>query len=445
MSRKAGAPVRTNLLRIDLQTRIRNAGISGASLRPKRFGTPEATCLLLAVLLLIVFLPPCQGNGRIRVLALLREGRVQSLQKFFDTDPSIEYTLVPARDGMLTDTELRKQIRLYFPRTYQGMLGYDVLMILSARYDLFTTQQDAWMHDAVADGVGGLSGSSLFSQVPGIAEAWTNGLASRAFPNEGVEVMSRGAEARMMSHRIEISEDYPEPILAVFIPLGVENVYALGDSTRLMVAREGSGILAWQVGSFPAREDFLAAWEYGEGRAMATGGKIPLGWFAYPTGISGENPYSPEILSNILYWLAETDLIDDVVVFHRMRSEISLFRTKIAVLVSLRDFVEKFGARTERIDEEMGAIEEQYSLMVAACVDHNFEEGEAALVAGLERLSQADEVAKRVKEGALLWVYTIEWLVFFSTFFVSGFLTWSLMVRRRLYRSVVTTRLSGSR
>ncbi len=399
-------------------------------------------CLLLA-LALVLLAPACQGGDRIRLLILAKEDRIPMILMFYGGDPSVECTMIPARSGVLSDSELKQQIRLYFPRTYQGLLGYDVLAILSPSYDMVTTQQDAWMHDAIAQGLGGLSESSLFSQLPGIAQAWANGLASRAFPNDAVAVIARGAEPKNPSYRIKINEAYPEPVLTVFVPLGVEDVYAYGGTTRLMIPLEGSGVLAWQIGSFPGREGYIAAWEYGQGRTMATGAKIPQGWLAYPTGVAGENRYSPAILSNMIYWIAGTDLIDDVVAFQRMRSELSLFRTKITVLASFRDFVERLGATTEGIDEEIAAVQELYSLTVASYADHNFVESEAALQAGLERLSSAEEVAKRVKDRALLWVYAVEWLVFFSASFVSGFIIWTLMVRRRLYQSVRTTRLAS--
>ena len=40
----------------------------------------------------------------------------------------------------------------------------------------------------------------------------------------------------------------------------------------------------------------------------------------------------------------------------------------------------------------------------------------------------------------MLWVYVIEWLVTSATFLVSSFTLWSLLVRRKLYRQVRTTK-----
>jgi hypothetical protein len=45
-----------------------------------------------------------------------------------------------------------------------------------------------------------------------------------------------------------------------------------------------------------------------------------------------------------------------------------------------------------------------------------------------------------LKEAALMWVYITEYLAVSGTSMVTGFLLWTLMVRRRLYRDVQTTR-----
>ena len=51
------------------------------------------------------------------------------------------------------------------------------------------------------------------------------------------------------------------------------------------------------------------------------------------------------------------------------------------------------------------------------------------------------ERALDARERALLWIFVIEWLVVSGASMVSGFVLWTLMVRRRVYREVETTRL----
>ncbi len=49
--------------------------------------------------------------------------------------------------------------------------------------------------------------------------------------------------------------------------------------------------------------------------------------------------------------------------------------------------------------------------------------------------------AMGLKGRTLLWVYLIEWLAVTGVGMMCGFVLWSTMVRRRLYREVKTTRL----
>jgi hypothetical protein len=176
---------------------------------------------------------------------------------------------------------------------------------------------------------------------------------------------------------------------------------------------------------------------------MTIGGQLTGGWTAYPSGATGENTYAPEILMNMVFWLAGTELIDDVEVFHRIKADFSEFRARRAVLLSLIDFIDNFGANTGEIQEDIVELEDIYREAVEKYLEHDFVQSESALRAGLDGFGEVEEAARREKERALLWVYAIEWLVSSSTFFISSFALWTLMVRRRLYRDVETTKLNA--
>jgi len=254
-------------------------------------------------------------------------------------------------------------------------------------------------------------------------------------------VTSYLAWAQVPTHTVEINRDYPEPVLTVFVHLGVEK--ARGGMSRIVIPREGSSVMAWQVGNYPKREAYIAAWQYGNGRAMTLGAVFPGGWLAYPTGISGENRYSPEILMNMVFWLSDTQLIDDVEVFHRVKTDFAEFLTRMRVLVSLKDFIDKFGANTESIQREIIPLEKIHAEATRQYLEHSFMESEATIDSALAGFPAAEEVARREKDRALLWVFLIEWFVTSSTLFISGSLLWMLMVRRRLYRAVKMTKLAA--
>ncbi len=59
----------------------------------------------------------------------------------------------------------------------------------------------------------------------------------------------------------------------------------------------------------------------------------------------------------------------------------------------------------------------------------------------LDDLKGGHDLAIRIKDKALFWVYAIEWLVVIATLMATGSLLWTLMVRKRLYRATGTTQL----
>ncbi len=50
--------------------------------------------------------------------------------------------------------------------------------------------------------------------------------------------------------------------------------------------------------------------------------------------------------------------------------------------------------------------------------------------------------AIRLKDGALRWVYLIEYLSISAVALVSAFSLWTLMVKRRLFREIAPTKLT---
>ena len=46
-----------------------------------------------------------------------------------------------------------------------------------------------------------------------------------------------------------------------------------------------------------------------------------------------------------------------------------------------------------------------------------------------------------LKQRALFWIYLTEWLAVTAVLLLSGFVLWTLMIRRRLYGEVRSTRL----
>jgi hypothetical protein len=406
-------------------------------------GIPSKTGVLAALVIAVLLLHPVSGGEKIKVLATGNLALLQNLQWFFKTEPLIDMHMVVSKDyGVSGAEEILKLIRQYFPRNYERMKAFDYIMLTQPEFQFFTTKQDKWMYDLICEGAGGINDGSVFSIIVDIHSAWGVSMTSKAFPNDADAVIMKGAgEANGMAFRITIEQDCPIPILTPFIKYGVEKVACSGVS-RMVIKREGAEYLAYQSGNFFGRDKvgYLAVWDYEKGRTITSGDFLGSGWLAYPSG-PDSNQYSPEILMNMILYCTHRDLIDDIDVFHRLKSNFGEYQIRLAVLVSLRDFIDKFGANTGEIQTEIRKLQDTYTESTTHYLDQEFVESEEAILSGLEQFAESEEIARRAKDAALFWVYLIEWLVASSTFFISGFVLWTLMVRRRLYRDVQATRL----
>jgi hypothetical protein len=111
------------------------------------------------------------------------------------------------------------------------------------------------------------------------------------------------------------------------------------------------------------------------------------------------------------------------------------------ILLSIIDFTEKFGASTEGIQDEIQELEGMYKDARELYFDGDHQGTEEVMQGAFLAFIEAEEEARRMKDRALVWVYAIEWLATTATLMISSIALWSLMVRRRLYQVVDTTRL----
>jgi len=395
--------------------------------------------VFLSLLLVMSAAPLCKGE-KIDALLIGSVWGNTLLEKYFSEDPSIVYTAIPCRETTgITTHDMVKAVRLYFPRTYDEMKRYDYVMLLAPEFQYFSPKQDLWMYDLIEkEGAGGFNDGSVFSIVAQIHGAWAVSLTQKAFPNDAPAVVARGngGESPSGAYNVVINRNFPDPVLTPFIKYGVEAVPAL--TSRFVIPRPRAGTLAWQVGNFPAqgKVPFLVAWDYGKGRTITCGGFIKYG----ETWLGRENPYGPDIVMNMVFYSTKRNLIQDVDVFHQLKLAFREFADRMNMLITLKDFVEEFGANTQRIQNKIWDLQDMQRKANEQYLAQDFSECWATLKSAFSFFDEAEALAKREKDAALLWVYVIEWLITTATLLVSSFALWSLMVRRRLYKQIRTTR-----
>jgi hypothetical protein len=73
--------------------------------------------------------------------------------------------------------------------------------------------------------------------------------------------------------------------------------------------------------------------------------------------------------------------------------------------------------------------------------EYSFAEASEIMELAMSRFAALREDAMDLKDGALLWIYLTQWVAVTGTSLTTGVVIWTLMVRKRLYREVGTTRL----
>lgn len=386
-------------------------------------------------------MPPSLGAERIQVLYAGQGGR--HIESWLLAEPMIDYIWVPSRDMGYGLQTMNKLIRQYFPRSYEKLREYDFILLHSPEVYFFSSKQVEWMYDAIEDGAGAINTASVMSQIAQIHNAWANSVLSDAFPNDAPAVVERGqgGTSAIESFHLRVNRQFPDPVLTPFLPYGIEGI-AAADS-RLIILREGAQAIAYQVGNHPGNDvPFLAAWEFGKGRTLTTGDVCGASsFFSYPTWV-GLSDYIPDIFLNLIFYGTRRGLIEDVQIYHHLRTNFLQIRTRLGVLISLLDFVEKFGASSASINAEINDLRDMIHDADERYLEGDFASAEEALSAVEARFTDVEALARRLKDTALAWVYAIEWLTMTSTLMISSVILWSLMVKRRLYRSVGATRLT---
>ncbi len=393
----------------------------------------------MALILVIAWLTPsaCQTE-KINALLIGTVNGGHHAEVLFREDPMMSYTAVPSRSSAVKGgmKAMQKYIRQYFPRTYEEVETFDYIMLLAPEYYLFTNKQDSWLYTRIVEGAGGFNDGSVFSIIGQIHSSWANSLTQKAFPNDAPAVVARGGggESPLDLYIIRINRQFPDPVMTPYVDYGVEKVTSI--VSRYVIPRQTAGVLAYQYGNFASEVPFLVSWDHGQGRTMTCGGFIGFGsWFGE------DNPYGGDIIINMVLYSTGRDLIEDVDVFHRLKINFREFRNKMELLISLKDFVDRLGANTQRIQDRIWKLEEMGQTASNQYLEQDFMGCEETFQRAFDGFAQAEAVARKVKDNAMLWVYIIEWLITCSTLFVSGSLLWSIMVKRKLYHDVRTTKL----
>lgn len=366
---------------------------------------------------------------------------------WLDDEPSFEYVIIGTDPtGMaftgLTPELARKYVRLYFPRTKQELFDrYHFSVFPDANIKPFTSTQIEWMKEAFQEnGMSGFItlGGDLANHGRLYFSDWQSSVLHDVLPIRLTAEQDDGPG----SFRIRILRDEPA-VLSMFKPFGLEEHVAGGYATPL--PREAATVWAnAEPLSFGGPTPWLISWRPGPkgGIFWVTADDLDHGWW-WPFGLN-PNQYAQDVFLNIVFHSFGRPLPEDIELVHEVRTGFEIFRRSRLLILGTMELAEKFGANTYKVEE---AMVELNGLLERARDEYSSGEYQTSLGTLDDAAAEADRIlglAFKLKDEAMFYAYVIQWLVTSGTLLLSGSVLYSLMVRRRLYRDIESTRFGRS-
>lgn len=404
----------------------------------------RSTFSYLTGFIIFLTLAPClcsnDGSGKIKVLLTGRVAGGYLISTWFMNEPMVDPLFVPSRD--LAIGEMRKFVRIYFPRNYEGVQAQDFFIFAGTQTDMFNHKQQKWIHDAVLDGSGGLNSRTLLSGI--YYPEWANSATQKAFPNDADKLMSqRGDIFRSDKNPLIILEENPDlpPVLWMFRNKKIKWSLS-GYSCGRIIPREGAIVWSWIKGPFadvatikPGCTPHLISWQYGDGITWTCHDRL-INWWQDTVA----NPYGLDMIMNMILFSNGRRLPDDIEVVHEIRSRIVEYKTRQLLLLATIEFAEAFGANMNPVLQNMGEINEKRREGDEQYLSQDYILAKATYIEAIQDLEELNFAAMERKDRAMLWVYVVQWSVVSGTSMFAGAIVWTLMIKRKLYRQVKSTR-----
>ena len=181
-------------------------------------------------------------------------------------------------------------------------------------------------------------------------------------------------------------------------------------------------------------------WDYGQGRAATT--IAGLDWM--DGAAAREWDFYPDFFLIQFYWLVHEEIPEDIFLVNDIRRGLLDMQIRSQLILSVVEFIETFGASGRSIELELTRIDDGRAEIQELYLRQEYVASRDRIDELRDLMTQIEAKSVELKDRALFWIYVIEWLVVSGVSMLCGFLLYTLMVRRRMYREVSVTRLSTS-
>lgn len=373
------------------------------------------------------------------VLALSKASAVQRLSNWLSVEPSTEHMIIPTRVwGESTQEEIERFMRIYFPRTYADLCAFEFYYLAQTDMAFLTPIQELWIRDALNDHPkGGVNTRSVMSEHEWYNVPWADSPVSEAFPNDADAVLANQANLEAPAGPVLIKDgeelpgivkDFKEPLESMLNSLRALNTIPKQGSVILSCIENNAGLGV----PVPGQVAHIFYWRWNRSTTF-TFSDQPLSMF-------WNNYFALDITANVIWFATGRRLPDDPLKIHEYRRDCFDFNIGKMLLMGLLDFAEGFGANSAPLYRRLNQIEGIEAQSRELYLDREFDAAYQTMKKARVELKSLEGDAANLKDRALLWVYIVEWLSIAAASFTAGFAVWSLMVRRTLYREVLSTR-----
>jgi uncharacterized membrane protein len=352
---------------------------------------------------------------------------------FMRVEPLLEVTPVIASEivathyfGMDGLEMVARAMRLYVPRTYERLVeSQDVLVLSDATLLAFSANQVVWMaRAATEEGLGLMMAGGVESYYLG---GWHVTVIEDVLPVKSLEDSTGPGFGDILEPEHELMSSIPWDKGFSRVPFGGSNG---------VVLKPGATQLARLVITSGGESPMMATAEVGKGRSFAFSPDWTWGWgYAF-----SEWEYYGDFTNNLMLFMAGQAVPQDIELLHAARKELLNLDISRGLLISLFEFVEKFGANAAPLEMMLDDVDVLRKEAEQLYIQYEFEAALEITKQAMEAAGLAEDEAVRLKNTALFWIYMIEWFVVTATALISGILIWTLMVRRRYFREVRSTR-----
>ncbi len=403
----------------------------------------------IIIAFVLIFGADCLAQEKPSKIKVIGTGKAEGmpiLTAWFTTEPSTDPIIIPTRVwGGISASDIRRFMRIYFPRTYENLLTYDFFFLAQVDMTFFTGQQQKWMYNALTDyKKGGVNTRSIMSTHEWFHLPWRDSILSNAFPNDVEALITDQQNKEGKSGRLTINDDQNVPNIMRTYKTQIESIFSNYGGLNT-IPKPGSTVLSYtknneNFGSpIPGEVAHVFFWRWNKSTTFTFQDMVYNNFWSQP-GSSVTNPYALDIVANIIWFSTGRELPQDPLKVHDFRRLLFDFNIRKSLLTSLLDFAESFGANPTKEYARLGEVEDIKRDASNLYLDMDFDGAYDTAKTSMSELQTLEVQAAKLKDKALFWVYLVEWSVTTGVFLVAGFILWSLMIRRALYHEVSVTK-----